>query len=273
MAQCRRLRVTVPHRNTIEAVIATAFLRIYLPEDDLSAFPRHRGAASEQVLHSSDIGLWVEPLTEDAFSMEWHDRRFLCPRYPRLRMLEGLLAFHNAYPGVVGSTLVPEQVVRRAAAELESIYDDNPAARSFILTSPWHVPLRWFVAFDEAQREVVTADGELTIRYRNSRRDASKRLRRATRVLSAAGFDASVIEPVENLSGWIADFPDDAVLELDYGSVAGLFTENDLVLDESASHINASLDALERDDLDTAGEHYATAASRWAAMQARLYAN
>lgn len=253
-------------------MISTAYLRVYLPADDLSAFPEHAGAGVGS-LHSSDIGVWHESLSEDAFAIEWQDGRFVCPRYPRLRMLEGLLAFHNAYPGMVGSTLVPEQIVRRAATELESLYEENPSARSYILASPWHVPLRWFVSFAPEQRELITKDGGMTVRYRNSRRDAARRLERAIRVLTDAGFDESVVEPVQSLNEWLSDFPDDAVVELDYGSVAELFTENDLVLDESATHIHASLDALEDNDLEEAGEHYARAAGRWAALQARLYAN
>lgn len=254
-------------------MIASAYLRVYLPADALSPFPEHDAASDDSVLQSSDIGLWNEPLTEDAFTMEWDDRVFLCPRYPRLRMLEGLLAFHNAYPGTIGSTLVPEQIVRRAALELESLYAENPSARSYILTSPWHIPLRWFVAFEPDQRELVQAHDHPTIRYRNSQRDAARRLHRAMSVLARAGFDEAVLEPVKSLGEWMADFPSDAVIELDYGSVAQLFSATDLVLDESATHINASIDALEVDDLERAGEFYALAAGRWAAMQARLFAN
>jgi len=254
-------------------VIASAYLRVYLPADELSPFTEHVPNPIGPVLQSSDIGLWDEPLTEDAFAIEWQNRPFVCPRYPRLRMLEGLLAFHNAYPGTIGSTLVPEQIVRRAALELESLYAENPSARSFILTSPWHVPLRWFVAFDSEQRELVQVADSASIRYRNNQRDATRRLHRARRVLAEAGFDDLVLEPVTSLGEWLADFPPDAMIELDYGSVAGLFDDADLVLDESATHINASLDALELDDLEQAGELYALAAGRWAAMQARLYAN
>ncbi|MEE8330435.1 MAG: hypothetical protein V3R84_01555 [Acidimicrobiia bacterium] len=254
-------------------MIASAYLRVYLPADELSPFPVHVATPVDSVMQSSDVGLWNEPLTEDAFAMQWHDRPFLCPRYPRLRMLEGLLAFHNTYAGTIGSTLVPEQIVRRAALELESLYAENPSARSYILTSPWHVPLRWFVAFDSDQRELVQLGDHSTIRYRNGQRDAMRRLHRAMRVLAEAGFDETVLEPVKSFGEWMADFPSDAVVELDYDSVARLFDETDLVFDESAMHINASIDALEVDDLEQAGEFYALAAGRWAAMQARLFAN
>ena len=253
-------------------MIATAYFRVYLPADDLSSFPEHLDG-SARVLHASDISVWDESLVEDAYTTEWQSRPFVCPRYPRLRMLEGLLAFRNAYPGMIGSTLVPEQVVSRAGAELESLYEGNPSARSYILTSPWHVPLRWFVAFSPEQRELVEDNQQLSIRYRNTRRDATSRLTRAIRVLKRAGFDESVVEPVHGLRDWIHDFPEEALVELDYGSVSRLFTDNDLVLDESATHINASIEALDGEDLEQAGEHYALAASRWASMQARLYAN
>lgn len=217
--------------------------------------------------------MWQEPLDDDAFTAEWEGRSFACPRYPKLRMLEGLLAFHNAYPGLIGPTLVPEDVVRGAAAELQKLYDSDPAARSYILASPWHVPLRWFAAFRPDQREVLEGPGGPTIRYRTSRAQAIDHLERTVKVLTEAGFEDAVIDPVRHLTEWLEEFPGEAMLELDYGTVAGLFSEGELALDETAADIAASLDALEDGEFDRAGEHYVAAASRWAPAQARLYAN
>ena len=84
-------------------MIATAYFRVYLPADDLSSFPEHLDASAARVLHASDISVWDESLIEDAYTTEWQSRPFVCPRYPRLRMLEGLLAFRNAYPGMIGT--------------------------------------------------------------------------------------------------------------------------------------------------------------------------
>jgi hypothetical protein len=63
------------------------------------------------------------------------------------------------------------------------------------------------------------------------------------------------------------------MVELDYGSVAGLFSSGDLAIDESAAEVWASLEALERGDFEDATEHYSMAASRWAAAQAVTYSN
>ncbi len=255
-------------------MISAAYLRVYTRDDVIRDLPEHvTPAAGERVLRTSDFGVWQESLREDAFRTEWGDGEFVCPRYPKLRMLEGLLAFHNSYPGMVGSMLVPETIVRRAASELETLYEDDPAARSHILTSPWHVPLRWFAAFAPDQRELLQLSSGTSIRYRTDRRSASRRLDRVVRVLSEAGFDDSVVEPVRNLTEWLGEFPADSMVELDYGSVADMFSPGELALDESAADIAASLDALEEGDFEEAGDHYAAAAGRWALAQARMYAN
>jgi hypothetical protein len=189
-------------------------------------------------------------------------------------MLEGLLAFRNSHPGMVGSTLAPERVVVRAAAELERLTTRRPQARSHILTSSWHVPLRWFAAFLPEEREIrELGHGSTEVRYRTHMTEARQRLERAAEVLDDAGFDGAVVSLLEDLGAWLDAFDDDSMLELDYGTVAGMFSDGQLAIDDSASEIASSLDALAEGDLEQAGAHYATAASRWAGVQAVLYAN
>jgi hypothetical protein len=259
----------------MRAVIHAAYLRVYVPDDEDVGLPDHVAprTARRSVIVSGTYGVWEESLREDALRLEFEGRGFVCPRYPRLRMLEGLLAFHNSFPDMGGSVLVPEEVVSRAAAELQAMHREQPDVRSHILTSPWHVPLRWFAAFESAQRELVQSEDGSTIRYRTMRADASRRLTRATTTLEKAGFDESVIDPVEGLTSWLDDFPEEAVVELDYGSVAELFGDTELALDETAAEVAASLNALDSGDFDEASDYYAAAAARWALAQARMYAN
>lgn len=255
-----------------------AYLRVYLPMEVLAPEERRRWefrAGPTRIeplpfIAETDYGLLSEPLGDDALIAEWSGRRFVCPRNPRLRVLEGVLAFHNAYPG---SRLVPEEVVRRAATELERLRQVRPRARSHILTAPWHVPLRWFAAFSPEEREIRDTKSGPVIRYRTAREAASDRLTRAVEVLEDAGFDEEIIEEVEGLAEWVAEFPSDALVELDYAGVARLFEPGDLVVDESAADVWASLDALERGDFEEATVHYTTAATRWAEAQALTYSN
>lgn len=261
-----------------ELMTGAAYLRVYLPMDGLRSEERRRWEGrpaldvrpAAPVITASAYGLLSEPLADDALLTEWSGRRFVCPRHPRLRVLEGLLAFHNAFPS---SRLVPELTVRRAAAELHRLQRRQPRARSHILTSPWHVPLRWFAAFSPDEREVRDLPKGTTIRYRTARHRASDRLSHAVDVLAEAGFEDEIVEQVEDLAEWLIEFPPDAMVELDYGSVAGLFSSGDLAVDESAAEVWASLEALERGDFEDATEHYSMAASRWAAAQAVTYSN
>lgn len=251
-----------------------AYLRVYLPERRHGDALEHvAGPSSGPVLRRGEFGLISESARDDAFVIDVDGDRFVCPRYPRLRMLEGLLAFRNSYDRSTASTLVPESVAERAAAELERIQQRHPGVRSHILTSPFSVPLRWFAAFDPSERLLVTEQGQLGIKYRTRLADARSRLERVIEVLSEAGFDDGMVEPVSDVVDWLRPFPRDSVLELDYAGVASLFSDADLTLDETAAEVAASIDALERGAYEEAGEHYAAAAGRWARAQSLGYAN
>ncbi|MCB2223506.1 MAG: hypothetical protein KQH83_04950 [Actinobacteria bacterium] len=251
----------------------SAYLRVYMPAERVGYFPEHVRTTSRRVLRHGSFGVWDEEPSDDAFITSYQGRRYVCPRFPRLRMLEGLLAFRNAYRGATASVLVPRGLAEAAVAELQSIQAAG-AARSHILTSPWHVPLRWFAAFVPAERELVEKDGiGLSIRYRALQGDAVRRVRRAAAVLEGAGLDDHVVDQVGDVLTWLEGFPPDALVELDYDEVAGLFPDGDLVLDESAEDLAACLQALADGDFERAGEAYAAAASRWSHAQSITHAN
>jgi hypothetical protein len=259
---------------SIPVMPRAAYLRVYLPAERFDGVREHVAATRvPKVLHRGDYGVWYESTRDDAFRIDWEGRRYVCPRHPWLRMLEGLIAFRNSYSGSSAAMLVPDRIADSAAEELTRMHRGRPGVRSYILTSGWHVPLRWFAAFDAAERELVEADGGLTIRYRTPLPEAVARLARAVRILDEAGFDEVIVEPVRSLIGWLDGFPNSGVVELDYGSVASLLVDGDLVLDESAAEVAASLDALEDGDLEKAGEYYAAVASRWAHAQSLAYAS
>lgn len=253
-----------------------SYLRVYVPTDRVEDLLEHvaelrRGVP---VLTRGEFGLWSESSRDDAFVIEFEGRRYVCPRHARLRMLEGLLAFRNAYGGSPIEVLVPEGTAARAADELEHIRHRLPGVRSHILTSPFHVPLRWFIAFDPGERSFVQEEGEVvSIVYRTRVRRASRRLQRAAEVLEEVGFEDPVVEQIEDVARWVGAFPGEAVLELDYGGVARLFTAAEMAVDETAAELAASIDALEEDDFELAGEHYALAASRWAHAQSLGHVN
>ncbi len=250
-------------------MIHAAQLRSYLRKDSLPGYEsqNEHGAGP---LRGNEFFVWRESFDDDAFFVDWGGNAYVCPRNFRLRMLEGMLAFNNAFPD---AGLIPEHEIVNASTSLEALRDGIPAMRSYILTSPWHVPVRWFASFLHEEREVYDMGSRLSIRYRAQMSDAQNRVERATQIVAGAGFDSGIVSQVRSLASWLDAFPRDAMLELDYGSVANLFAEGDLVLDESAADVAASLLALEHGDLEQAGTHYEVLLRRWGRAQALAFSN
>jgi len=214
--------------------------------------------------------MWEEPLTNDGFYTEWNSKQYICPRNIRVRMIEGILAFARTYPMM---PTITESQRNEYMVELNRLRRETPYSKSHILSSAWHVPLRWFTAFRSTEREMYERYGSQSIRYRASVGDAIDRVRWARTVLDGAGFAEQVVERVEDLERWLSGFTADALVELDYGAVAASFPGGDLVFDESADDVRTSLLALEADDFEASREAYERVARRWANPQSYTYSN
>ena len=253
----------------------SALLRVYVPAEDASdawlllpEAPRR----STVTWRNGEFGLLTESMQEDVVIAHHDGTRYLCPRMPRLRMLEGVVAFHHGFGDLEASLIVPESAAILAAAELEAIRERDDRARSHILTSPFHVPLRWFLMFDPSERTLEVDEDGMQLRYRTRRREATRRLRRAIRALRTAGMDATT-EEMEQLLDWLLEFPGDRLVELDYDTVAGLFDPDALADDHSCNDLWSAVQGLEEGDLDAARRWYEVVASRWAEPMLMAYAN
>ena len=251
-------------------MIKTAYLRVYLPENA----PAVRGLpVATRVMRApteNTFGLTTELPGEDAFVAEWRGRVYRCPRTPRVRMLEGLLALRAASSQLGAVSLVTDPQAREAKHELAEIQALGRGT-AHILTSAWHVPLRWFALFTPDSRDLI--DHPLRIRYREILGEGLARLDRAISILDDAEIPEAIVDEVRGLRVWVAEFPSDAMIELDYGSVASSFDATDLVLDDSAGDLWAALEGLATDDWETAGERYGDLVSRWAIPMAVSYSN
>jgi hypothetical protein len=262
-------------------MVRTSFLRVYQPVDLFAAEDTERWLAEgvpEQP--ESQVGrAWLVsgrlPGATDAFSVadgafvrRLEDGVFLCPWRTRLRMLVGLLAFRGTLPEEVADAFVDDDVARRAASELAEISDNHPEVRSHILHANWHVPLRWFAAFDPGERILTEDRNGLRVRYETTLAKARERLTRAVDILDLSWLDDSVALALRELMEWVGDFPAEGLLELDYGSVAAMFEDDELVDDRSAEEVWSCLDALQVGDADRAARTFADLSDRWATVRA-----
>lgn len=255
-------------------MIRTAYLRIYQPLAAFSEEDRTRLASAEEsspteatasrrwLIRSSlpDDG-FAE--TEGAFVREVDSVVLLCPWRTRLRMLAGMLAFRSSVPDEVADVFVPEDQARRAADELAALGNQRPDVRSHILHANWHVPLRWFSLFSDDERILTEDKDGLRIRYETSIELGKERLAETLSVLEKSWIDEAVIGAVRELIEWLDGFTYDGLVELDYGSVAGMFEDEDLLEDRSAGEIRACIDALASGDLTTAGRIFSDLTERW----------
>jgi hypothetical protein len=267
-------------------MIPTAYLRVYQP---LASFPeaekkrlagspeepRPEAEASHRWLISGSMPIVSSPfgLSDGAFVRSSDGISLVCPWRTRMRMLSQLVAFCASVPEEVAEAFVPEEQARRAARELEALCEQYPEARLHILHANWHVPLRWFSAFDDSER-ILTEDAEgLRVRYETWIGLAQERCSRARSVLDVSPVGEEVAEGQRDLVEWLADFPADGLLELDYGSVARMFSDDELVEDRTSGELWACLRALEGGDVGRAGAALFRLGERWAEVRAHEAAN
>jgi hypothetical protein len=261
-------------------MIRTSYLRVYQPLEAFAPEEAARWRVAPEAWGGHDAGAshkWliggVLPLddalapTEGAFVRRVGGKVLVCPWRTRLRMLAGLLAFRRSIPEEVAEAFVPGGQAAVAGRELEALGRRYPDMRSHILQANWHVPLRWFVAFDDSERILTEDSSGLRIRYEAPLRVARARVERALGVLEGSWIDDGVVEALRELFEWLEEFPGDGLLELDYASVAGLFDDEDLLEDRSAGDVWSCLEALESGDLVRAGRVFGSLTDRWAEVR------
>ena len=269
------------------AMIRTSYLRVYQP---LDAFPEHERehwiapSSESEIREVFASRRWLlsaalpdnPPIvggTQGAFVRRVGEKVLVCPWRTRLRMLAGLLAFRNSIPEEVAEAFVPEDEARRAAHELATLGEQYPEVRSHILHANWHVPLRWFAAFDDSERILTEDKDGLRIRYETGLQDGVGRLRHALEVLENSWIDETVTSAVKELLEWLEDFGTDGLLELDYASVASMFGDEDLLEDRSAGEVGSCLEALQASDVLRAGRLFSTLTDRWTEVRAQEVIN
>jgi len=307
----------------------TAQLRVYEPLAAFEGEARRRWqsyAAAQQPHRSAAEALAVErdaavraligrppavvpQVGEQAFVLEVDGVTLVCPWQTEVRAWEALSEFVSDLPEVVAEAFAPAAVVERAEVDLDRWRLDTGGDRSHLLSSTWHVPLRWFVLVDAeertyalgqpgaldgpdsrddpglrsgsgAQQEPGRAPGappgrrtERSLVYRTPMSRARRRAARALAVLRRNVDDGSVTEGVEDLGRWLEEFHPRSLVELDYGGLVHLLDDAELAQDESARDLALALASLSEGDGVRAAAAYARVTARMKALQAIESAN
>lgn len=268
----------------------TAYLRVYEP---LAAFDRERqlywrryvkeGRAvapadgpvrqRTQVLEALGAG-WsrLPDLPDDAYVLETDDTMLVCPWNLRLRVAEAALSARDGVPSVLADAFVPPSLAGAARTIVDSWRSgaavlEHGMPRIHEQVATWGVPLRWFVFVDLAERQLVVDPGRRLLRYRTEISKARRRAHRAHSVLRKALGAAPITEAVEESTRWLEEFHPRSLVELDYGGLVALLSDDALRADDSPRLVADGLVSLSRSDAKGATETYEHLVARWRAIQ------
>ena len=243
--------------------------------------------STPQVPRSGEAG-------EHAYLLSPEGAPLICPLRTELRCWRAATELPALLPEDIVSVVLPETEIDLAAAEHERWLAGNPQLRAHILTSRWVVPVRWFLLVRPDERRLQLggsarqggadaaggpAEGRAgpgsaptappatevgrSLVYRTAMADARRRIARSLAVLRRA-FDAGpVVGAVESLGRWLEEFHPRSVVELDYGGLVDLRSDDELRADDSAGDLAAALAALGAGDMQTATEAYDRVIERW----------
>jgi hypothetical protein len=266
-----------------------AYLRVYEP---LAAFPEPERshwahyarrtdtptAQDEQRRALADL-LPVPPVpvpvheSADAFVAVVDGVTCVCPWRTRLRGWQALEALEELLPAAVLDAALPPVVRRQAATDYEQWRERNPDARPWIRAATWHVPVRWFVLFDDSERECTKGDQGPLLRYRTPMVQARRRVARGLRTLRDALEEGPLIDGLVDVGRWLEEFHPRSLVELDYGGLVHAVPEEQLDEDRSAAEVAEGLAALRDGDGERAGVAYEKLSDRWRAVRERQFSS
>ena len=220
---------------------------------------------------------------------------YVCPWQTRLRCLLAyghmLSTAGSALPGVIPDHDDHETMTALARLAGEGL--PGPATRLHILASVWTVPLAWFVPFAGTERWLAlgqgakrpsapqTASATRTLLYTTPMSRARKRVARGLAALRGLphGFADATWDPagaeaeLAEVGRWLEDFHPYCLVELDYGGLVQLLSDDALSRDQSAAEIAAAIEGVAKGERELAVTMYKRAHSRWRAFAGYEMAN
>ncbi|WP_027343001.1 hypothetical protein [Hamadaea tsunoensis] len=267
-----------------------AYLRVYEP---LAAFDRERqrywrryldegraigsaeGPGRQRVTVLEALGAgWsrLPDLPEEAYVLTTENGALVCPWNLRVRVAEAALTARDGVPAVLADAFVPPALAGIARSVLSDFRGgaqvlDHGLPRVHEHVATWGVPLRWFLFIDFAEREVSVGPGRRLLRYRTQIGQARRRAHQGLGILRRTMGQVAITDSVAEGTRWLEEFHPGSVVELDYGGLVHLFSDEDLLADDSPRLVADGLTALADGDGELATERYEKLVDRWRAIQ------
>ncbi|GAA2814881.1 hypothetical protein [Saccharopolyspora taberi] len=194
----------------------------------------------------------------------------VCPLDLRGRSAAALVGFLGEAELPLRSAVL-SQPVEKAKVHASAVVGELADGAVHVLSSTWTVPLPWFVLVDPTERRTVdSANGtRRRVSWRAAMADARRRVARAHSVAKDSLGDEGPTKILRETGRWLERFHPHSAVELDYGGLVQMMSENDLMADTSAEDVHAIVDAMESGDAAEVGDRYEALRDFWAEFAAR----
>ncbi|MBN1173114.1 MAG: hypothetical protein JXA67_13155 [Micromonosporaceae bacterium] len=267
-----------------------SYLRVYEP---LVAFDRERqrywrryvregravapleGAQRQRTAVLEALGAgWTRlpDLPDDAYALESDDMLLICPWNLRVRVAEAALTVRDGVPTVLADAFVPPVFAGLAKSVVDdwrsgSRVLDHGLPRVHEQVATWTVPLRWFAFFESTERSLSFRPENRFVRYRTEIAKGLRRASRARAVLQRGLGDTSILIGIEETAAWLGEFHPYSVVELDYGGLVDLLSDDAVQDDDSPDLVSETLSKIACGDQEAAVAAYERLVDRWQAVQ------
>ncbi|HEX6356835.1 hypothetical protein [Actinophytocola sp.] len=210
-------------------------------------------------------------LDPKAVSGEVGDGPLVCPLDIRARSAAALVGFvttaHHALR-TAALTAQPDVVREKATRVLSEL----PGRAVHVVSTTWTVPLPWFTLVDPEQRHMELAtqgDSRRRVCWRVAMSDARARVTHAHTLAERAMGDQGPTKVLEDTGRWLEHFDPMSAVELDYGGLVQLLTDEQLREDTSAEDVNAIVTALEEEDVEEIATRFERLRDFWGELAVR----
>lgn len=196
----------------------------------------------------------------------------VCPLDLRGRSAAALVGFlDDTEPPLRAAALtVPVETAKARANAVVSEFSDRAV---HVLSSTWTVPLPWFALVDPARRKMVLQHDGRRVSWAVSMTDARRRVARAHGASQAVLGDEGPTRILRETGRWLERFHPHSAVELDYGGLIQLMTDDEVAMDTSAADVHAIVRALETGDTSEVRERYEALTNFWSPFAARERCN
>lgn len=267
-----------------------SYLRVYEP---LAAFDRERqrywrryyldgravappeGVVRQRTTVLEALGAnWnrLPDLPDDGYVIETDETLLICPWNLRIRVAEAALTARSEVPSALADAFVPAVFVGLAQTVMDdwrsgSRVLERGLPRLHERTATWMLPLRWFAFFGPEERVLSLSHDKRSLCYRTQISKALRRGQRARSVLRRSVGEVPMGHAIEETHRWLEEFHPYSILELDYGGLVGLLSDETLMADDSSGLVAEAITALASGQTRVATTAYDRLSDRWRRVQ------